>query len=71
MWAGDKIFYSSDNGSNSRYNLWMYDTNTGANTQITNYTEYDVHYPSLGPKDIIYENEGKLYLMDLATQQRR
>lgn len=71
MWAGDKIFYSSDNGSNSRYNLWMYDTNTGANTQITNYTEYDVHYPSLGPKDIIYENEGKLYLMDLATQQSR
>ncbi|MEL7003261.1 MAG: DPP IV N-terminal domain-containing protein, partial [Bacteroidota bacterium] len=46
MWSGDKIFYSSDNGPNSRYNLWMYDTNNGTNTQITNYSEYDIHYPS-------------------------
>ncbi|MEO1054081.1 MAG: PDZ domain-containing protein [Bacteroidota bacterium] len=71
MWAGDKIFYSSDNGPNSRYNLWVHDTNTGANTQITKYTEYDIHYPSLGPKDIVYENEGKLYLMDIASQQSK
>ena len=69
MWAGDKIFYSSDNGPNTRYNLWMYDTSNGTNSQITNYSEYDIHYPSLGPSDIVYENEGKLYLMDIASQQ--
>lgn len=69
MWVGDKIFYSSDDGPNARYNLWVYDTNAGTNTQITNYSEYDIHYPSAGPTDIVYENEGKLYLMDLASQQ--
>jgi len=71
MWVGDKVFYSSDHGSNSRYNLWMHDTNSGTNTQITNYTEYDIHYPSAGPSDIVYENEGKLYLMSIANQQSR
>ncbi len=69
MWVGDKIFYSSDNGPNTRYNLWMYDTNSGANTQITDYSEYDIHFPSAGPNNIVYENEGKLYLMDIETQK--
>ncbi|MEM7552265.1 MAG: PDZ domain-containing protein [Bacteroidota bacterium] len=69
MWAGDKIYYSSDNGPNNRYNLWVYDTNSGTNSQLTNYTEYDIHYPSLGPEDIVFENEGKLYLMSLSNQQ--
>ncbi len=69
MWVGDKIFYSSDNGPNARYNLWMYDTDSGTNSQITSYTEYDIHYPSAGPTDIVYENEGKLYVMDINSQE--
>ncbi|MEQ9021536.1 MAG: hypothetical protein RLN82_02115, partial [Pseudomonadales bacterium] len=34
MWAGDKIYYLSDSGPNSRYNIWVYDMNSGTNTQI-------------------------------------
>lgn len=71
MWGDGKIFYSSDNGPNSRYNLWAYDVASGSNTQITNYTEYDIHFPSMGPSDIVYENEGRLFLMDLASQQTK
>ncbi|WP_462253700.1 S41 family peptidase [Ekhidna sp.] len=71
MWSGSKIYYSSDNGPNSRYNLWAYDTESGSNNQITNYSEFDIHFPSSGPSDIVFENAGKLYLMDLASQQTR
>ncbi|MEM6644221.1 MAG: PDZ domain-containing protein [Bacteroidota bacterium] len=69
MWAEDLVYYCSDEGPNSRYNLWVYDTKTGTNKQLTKYTGYDIHYPSLGPEDIVYENEGKLFLMNLETQQ--
>ncbi|WP_420576533.1 S41 family peptidase [Ekhidna sp.] len=71
MWSGNKIYYLSDDGPNSRYNIWSYDIGAGAKTQITNYTEYDIHYPSLGPSEIVYENEGKLYLMNLSNQESR
>lgn len=69
MWGDGKIFYSSDNGPNSRYNLWVYDESAGTNAQLTNYSDYDIHYPSMGPNEIVYENAGRLYLMDLASQQ--
>ncbi|MEO9869744.1 S41 family peptidase [Ekhidna sp.] len=71
MWGDGKIFYSSDSGPNSRYNLWAYDLASGTNSQITNYENFDIHYPSLGPSDIVYENEGKLYLMELSSQETR
>ncbi|MEP1034153.1 PDZ domain-containing protein [Ekhidna sp.] len=71
MWGDGKIFYSSDNGPNSRYNLWSYDLASGSNTQITDYSDFDIHFPSIGPEEIVFENAGRLYLMDLSTQQSR
>ncbi len=69
MWGDGKIFYSSDNGPNNRYNLWAYDITSGTNSQVTNYSDFDIHFPSMGPEEIVYENAGRLYLMNLATQQ--
>jgi len=69
MWSGDQIFYSSDNGPNNRYNLWVYDTNSSTNSHVTNYSDYDIHFPSLGPEDIVYEQAGKLFLMNLSSRQ--
>jgi tricorn protease len=69
MWAGEKVYYLSDNGPNSRYNIWSYDLTAATNTQITNFSEYDIHFPSIGPNEIVYENEGKLYLLNLNNQQ--
>lgn len=69
MWKGDKIYFLSDRGKNGRYNIWSYNVNTKAFNQITNFDGYDVHFPSMGPSDIVFEDAGKLYLLDLATEK--
>ncbi|HJW29399.1 MAG TPA: hypothetical protein VJ508_09110, partial [Saprospiraceae bacterium] len=35
--------------------------------KLTQYTDYDVKFPSLGPDAIVYENGGFIYLLDLAS----
>ncbi|HEY9256402.1 hypothetical protein, partial [Chitinophaga sp.] len=69
MWYHHYIYFLSDRGAEKRMNLWRYDTNTKAYDQITAYKDYDVHFPSMGPEDIVYEASGKLYVMSLQTQQ--
>ncbi|MGO4293357.1 S41 family peptidase [Chitinophaga sp. RAB17] len=69
MWYNNYIYFLSDRGAEKRMNLWRYDTNTKAYDQITTYKDYDVHFPSMGPGDIVYEANGKLYVMSLETQQ--
>jgi len=35
---------------------------------VTNYTDYDVKFPSLGNNAIVFERSGYLWVMDLATE---
>ena len=39
--------------------------------QLTKFKDYDVHFPSMGPEDIVFEAGGKLYLFNIASQQRK
>lgn len=71
MWSGDRIYYMSDRGDEQRENIWMYDIKTKNTTQITNYADFDIHFPSLGPSEIVYEANGDLYLLDLKTHKSR
>ena len=66
MWVGNKIYYLSDQGPAERFNLWSYNTETKQSAQLTKFTEFDVHFPSAGPNDIVFEAGGKLYLMNPA-----
>lgn len=63
MWAGDKIYFCSDR--DRTMNIFCYDLKTKALTKVTDYTYYDVKYPSLGDNDIVYENGGMLYRLSL------
>jgi len=47
-------------------NLWRYNTTNKSFEQLTHFTDYDVHFPSLGPDEIVFEEGGKLYLYPLA-----
>ena len=67
MWHGSTIYFLSDRGPEKRMNLWQYDIPSKAFTQLTKFVDYDVHYPSLGPDDIVFEEGGKLYLYTLAA----
>jgi tricorn protease len=69
MWSSNFIYFLSDRGTELRMNLWRYNLSTKAFEQLTHFTDYDVHFPSLGPDDIVFEAGGKLFLFQLASQQ--
>ncbi|HRZ77549.1 MAG TPA: protease, partial [Bacteroidales bacterium] len=46
-------------------------TRTRQTRKVTQYTQYDVKFPSLGKDAIVYENGGYIYYLDLRTQQSR
>ncbi|RKN79733.1 S41 family peptidase [Ulvibacterium marinum] len=67
MWNGETIYYMSDNGPNKRNNLWQYDIASKANKQLTNFKDFDITFPEVGPSDIVFEAGGKLYLYNLSS----
>ena len=68
-WVDDKIYFLSDQAANMRLNIWVYDTKTKKATQITRFDDFDISFMSAGPKDLVFEMGGDLYLMDLKTQK--
>lgn len=67
MWVGDKIYFLSDRDENKRMNLYVIDLTSRQTTKLTDFTDFDIKFPSLGNKAIVYENGGYIYKMDLAT----
>ena len=71
MWTGNSIYFLSDRGKELRMNLWRYDLSSKKYEQVTSFKDYDVHYPSLGSDDIVFEAGGKLYLYNLSSQKQK
>ena len=71
MWHGNDIYFLSDRGSEQRMNLWRYNISSKKYDQLTDYKDYDIHFPSAGPDDIVYEEGGKLWLFSFASQQAK
>lgn len=71
MWHNDKIYFLSDRDENKRNNIWVYDANTKEKKQVTFFTDFDIHFPSIGPEEIVFEAGGDLYLLDLQTEEYR
>jgi tricorn protease len=69
MWHGSTLYFMSDRDANKRYNLYAYDTKSGVIRQLTTFDTFDVHFPSMGPSDIVFEAGGQLFLMDLGTEK--
>jgi len=71
MWHGDTLYFLSDRDQNKRFNIWAYESNRQTFRQVTTFKDYDVHFPSIGPSEIVFENAGRLYLLDLKTEKPR
>jgi tricorn protease len=71
MWHGNSIYFLSDRGPELRMNLWCYDLGTKKFAQVTKFTDYDVHFPSVGPNDIVYEAGSKLYLYNMTSAKQK
>jgi len=71
MWHGETIYFASNRGPNQRLNIWAYDQSNGETRQVTEFSDFDISFPAIGPSDIVFQAGGSLYLMDLATETVR
>jgi len=67
MWIGKEIYYLSDR--DRIMNMFCYNTETKQTKKVTDFKEYDVKFPNLGDKSIVFENGGYIYNFDIATQK--
>lgn len=67
MWIGDEIFFLSDR--DRIMNIFVYNTKTKQTAKVTDFTEYDVKFPSASGNTIVFENGGYIYKMDAATRK--
>ena len=65
MWIGDKIYFRSDR--NGEFNIFSYDTKTKAVAQVTDHKDFPVLSASAGAGKIIYEQAGRLHVLDPGT----
>ena len=66
MWNGSTLYFLSDRGPENRANIWSY--RDGQAKQVTKFADFDIHFPSIGPSEIVFEAGGTLYLMSLADE---
>lgn len=59
MWIGDEIFYLSDR--DRTMNMFVYNTKTKKSEKVTDFTEYDIKFPSASKDYIVFENGGYIY----------
>lgn len=67
MWIGDEIFFLSDR--DRTMNIFVYNTKTKRTDKVTDFTAYDVKFPSSHGNTIVFENGGYIYKMDAASKQ--
>ncbi len=71
MWHGSTLYFLSDRDANYRANIWAYELDTDTVRQVTHFEDFDIHFPAIGPDDLVFENGGRLFVMDLATETAR
>ncbi len=65
VWFGNEIFYASDR--DLKLNIWKYNTFTKQHAQVTFHKEFDVMWPSGSKGQLVYENGGYIYKLNLST----
>ena len=66
MWVGDEIYFASDR--DMTMNIFVYDTKTKATSKVTDFSDYDVKFPSTNGKLVVFEKGGYLYKLDPSTK---
>ena len=68
MWSGDRIYFLSDRDEAKRMNLYLYDLESREVRKLTDFQDFDIKFPSLGPKAIVFEYGGFIYRFDLEKE---
>ena len=64
-WFGDNIYFASDR--DLKLNIYQYNTTTKALKQMTSHTDFDCMWPSGENGQMVYENGGYLYKLNMQT----
>jgi len=64
-WFGDNIYFASDR--DLKLNIYQYNTGTKALKQMTTHADFDCMWPSGENGQMVYENGGYLYKLNLQT----
>jgi tricorn protease len=67
MWIGDEIFFLSDR--DRTMNLFVYNTRSKTTEKVTNYTDFDIKFPSNNGQFIVFEKGGYLYTLDARNRE--
>ena len=67
MWIGDEIYFISDR--DRIMNLFVYNTKTQKTEKVTNFTDYDIKFPSTNGKLIVFEQGGYIFRFDPTSRQ--
>ena len=52
-----------------RNNIWAMDVASGKARQVTQFTDFDISFPSIGGDSIVFQAGGRLYLLDCASEK--
>ena len=69
MWFGGRVYFLSDRDEHMRMNLYVCDVASGETRRLTDFAEFDIKFPCLGDKAIVFENGGYIYRFDLESEQ--
>ncbi|HEY1792382.1 MAG TPA: PDZ domain-containing protein [Opitutaceae bacterium] len=66
MWSGNRIYFLSDRKADGakRMNLYSYDLSTKETVQHTHFKDYDIKFPSIGTRTIVFEEAGYIWAFD-------
>ncbi len=67
MWINNRIYFISDR--DRIMNLFYYDPETKETKKVTDFKEYDIKFPSVGDRLIVFENGGYIYSFDPVTEK--
>src|SRR5712692_354436 len=69
MWYRNTVYFISDRGAEQRNNIWAEDIGTGAVHQVTQFDDFDITFPSIGPDAIVFQKGGRIYLLSLPGEK--
>ncbi len=69
LWLGERLYFTSDR--TGTLNLYRYDLATSETVAVTDYTDFDVLFPSRGQGGVIFQKGGRLHVMDAGTEAVR
>lgn len=66
MWIGDTVYFVSDR-NDTKLNLYAISPQGGEPRKLTNFSDFDVLWPSAGSEAIVFEKGGAIWRFDPAT----